>query len=95
MIVPDDKTSPHVNLFVSRLIRLQQDGKEAISGPANWRDPPLLDVATDTDDAVDALLKAMCPSSGQGGPTVADGTGWSVRRETGSRPSSECSLDGC
>ena len=64
MIVPAEKTSSHVNPFVSQLIRLQQDGKEAISGPANWRKAPLLDVATDTDDAVDTLLSAMCPSSG-------------------------------
>ena len=47
---------------MTRLIRLQQDGKEAISAPANWREPPLLDTATDSDGAIDALLDAMCPS---------------------------------
>ena len=64
MSVPADGIRSHVNPFVTRLIRLQQDGKEAISGPANWREPPLLEVATDSDDAIDALLGAMCPSPG-------------------------------
>ena len=64
MSVPADEISFHVNPFVARLIRLQQDGKEAISGPANWREPPLLDIATDSDDAIDTLLKGMCPSPG-------------------------------
>ena len=64
MSVPADEISFHVNPFVTRLIRLQQDGKEAISGPANWREPPLLDIATDSDDAINTLLKAMCPSPG-------------------------------
>ena len=64
MSVPVDEISVHVNPFVTRLIRLQQDGKEAISGPANWREPPLLDIATDSDDAIDTLLEAMCPSPG-------------------------------
>ena len=56
MSVSADEFGFHVNPFVTRLIRLQQDGKEAISGPANWREPPLLDVATDSDDDIDALL---------------------------------------
>ena len=64
MSVPAGEISVCVNPFVTRLIRLQQDGKEAISGPANWRDPPLLDVATESDAAIDALLDAMCPSPG-------------------------------
>ena len=64
MSVPVDEIGFHVNPFVTRLIRLQQDGKEAISGPANWREPPLLDIATDSDDVIDTLLEAMCPSSG-------------------------------
>ena len=62
MSVPTDETSLHVNRFVTRLLRLQQDGKEAISGPANWREPPLLEVPTDPDCDIDALLEAMCPS---------------------------------
>ena len=64
MSVPANEIGFHVNPFVTRLIRLQQDGKEAISGPANWREPPLLDIAADSDDAIDSLLKAMCPSPG-------------------------------
>ena len=64
MSVPADETSFCVNSFVTQLIRLQQDGKEAISGPSNWRDPPLLDVATEPDEAIDALIEAMCPSPG-------------------------------
>ena len=64
MSVPADGISSHVNPFVARLIRLQQDGKEAISGPANWLEPPLLEIATDSDDATDSLLEAMCPSPG-------------------------------
>ena len=64
MSVAADEINFHVNPFVTRLLRLQQDGKGAISGPANWRDAPLLDVATDSDDAIPALLEAMCPSPG-------------------------------
>lgn len=59
-----DEIAFHVNPFVTQLIRLQQDGKEAISGPANWLEPPLLDISTDPDDAIEALLQGMCPSSG-------------------------------
>ena len=64
MSVAADGISSHVNPFVTQLIRLQQDGKEAISGPANWREPPLLEVATGSDDTIDALLDGMCPSPG-------------------------------
>ena len=64
MSVQGDEISPHVNPFVTQLVRLQQDGKEAISGPANWREPPLIEVATDSDADIDALLDAMCPSPG-------------------------------
>ena len=64
MSVSADGLGFHVNPFVTRLIRLQQDGKEAISGPANWLEPPLLDVDTYSADAIDALLEAMCPSPG-------------------------------
>lgn len=64
MSVPADGISSHVNPFVTRLIRLQQDGKEAISGPANWREPPLLEVTTAPDNSIDSLLDAMCPSPG-------------------------------
>ena len=64
MSVPGDATNFHVNPFVTRLLRLQQDGKESISGPANWREPPLLDIPTDSEKDIDTLLDAMCPSPG-------------------------------
>ena len=64
MSVSAEATGCHVNRFVTRLIRLQQDGKEAISGPANWREPPILEIGTDSDAAIDQLLEAMCPSPG-------------------------------
>ena len=94
MRVPADEIGFHVNPFVKRLIRLQQDGKEAISGPANWREPPLLDVATDSDDAIDALLEEMCPSPGD-----APRHGrwhWLIGSPgNGSPPSSACWLAAC
>ena len=49
------------NPFVARLIRLQQDGKEAISGPSNWREPPLLEVVTEPGDVIDELIASMSP----------------------------------
>ena len=64
MSVQANGIGAHINPFVTLLIRLQQDGKEAISGPANWREPPLLEVATDSDATIDALLESMCPSPG-------------------------------
>ena len=62
MTIGADTDSRHANPFVARLIRLQQDGKEAISGPASWREPPLLEVATEPIDEVDALIASMVPS---------------------------------
>lgn len=53
---------PYENPFVSRLIRLQQDGKEAISRPSNWREPPLLEVGTRADDELERLIDALVPS---------------------------------
>ena len=64
MSAPAEGNGSYVNPFVTQLVRLQQDGKEAISGPANWREAPLLEVATDSDDDINALLDAMCPSPG-------------------------------
>ena len=64
MSVSAGGTALHINPFVTRLIRLQQDGKEAISGPANWRERPLLEVCTDSDAPIDELLEGMCPSTG-------------------------------
>ena len=57
-----EETAFHVNPFVTRLVRLQQDGKEAISGPANWLERPILEVNTQSDAAIDELLAALCPS---------------------------------
>ncbi len=59
-----EEANSHVNPFVRQLVRLQQDGKEAISGPANWREPPLLEIPTDSEDDIDALIKSMSQSSG-------------------------------
>jgi hypothetical protein len=47
------------NSFVSQLIQLQQDGKGAISGPRNWREPPLLEVKTPSDHDCDQLVDAL------------------------------------
>ena len=59
----DDATAEGmcINPFVVRLPRLQQDGKEAISGPANWCAPPLLEVATEPSSVVDSLVASMLP----------------------------------
>ena len=53
----------HRNAHVSQLIRLQQDGKDAINGPAQWKEPPLLDTDTDEDEELNRLIEAMCPST--------------------------------
>ena len=66
MNVATDGVHFHVNPFVTQLIRLQQDGKEAISGPANWCEPPLLEVVTDSNEDIDALLDAVGPTAGNG-----------------------------
>lgn len=48
------------NEFLVDLLTLQQDGKGAISAPANWTtQEPLLDVPTDTDEIVDELGVAL------------------------------------
>lgn len=67
MTVDAGTGASRTNSFVARLIRLQQDGKEAISGPANWREPPLLEVATEPDEDVDALIASMSPSGDEAG----------------------------
>lgn len=54
----------HCNAFVAKLIRLQQDGKEAISGPGNWREAPLLEVPTEPEEFLDKLLDNLCPGGG-------------------------------
>lgn len=58
----------HQNDFVTRLIRLQQDGKEAISGPGNWLEPPLLEVSTELEEkSIVGMINAMVPARGQQG----------------------------
>ena len=49
------------NQHVTKLIRLQQDGKDAISGPTQWLNPPLLNVSTDSEEDVSSLVRQMCP----------------------------------
>ena len=55
------------NSFVRELISLQQDGKEAISGPQNWRKPPLLEVATQSRDEIERLVGALCSKGSNSG----------------------------
>lgn len=59
--MPSRPDTPHSNAFVAQLIRLQQDGKEAISGPGNWREAPLLEVPTEPEGRLDELLADLCP----------------------------------
>ena len=66
-----DERVSHKNDFATQLIRLQQDGKEAISGPGNWRTPPLLEVATESDESIAEMIDAMVPGAGN----KAGGTG--------------------
>ncbi len=52
--------------FVQKLLGLQQDGREAISAPANWtRLRPLLEVPTDLDTDIDGLARGCLLSSGK------------------------------
>ncbi len=55
---------PYVNDFVTKLVRLQQDGKEAISGPVNWLTPPLLEVATESGQTLTEITDAMATQRG-------------------------------
>ena len=58
----------HVNPFVQDLIKSQQDGRGAISGPMNWAHPPLLEVSTpESDEETESLLRDMTPNSGSQG----------------------------
>ena len=55
-------TRPHINPFVGHLIQLQQDGKAAISGPANWLVRPLIQVSTpEADRALEELIREITP----------------------------------
>ena len=62
-MAPENK----INDFLSSLLTLQQDGKQAISAPANWTiEEPLLYVSTDLDEIVadiqDTLLMGEAPN---------------------------------
>ena len=45
------------NGFLSQLLDLEVSGKDAISAPSNWTDPPLLDIDTE----VDAIINEVAP----------------------------------
>lgn len=47
------------NNFLVKLLDLQQDGKDAISAPSNWKDPLLLNVDTEVDEIVNKLAKSI------------------------------------
>lgn len=55
------------NDFLERLLTLQQDGQQAISGPSNWLKTPVLEVTTSLHDVVDDLLATVSPESSQCG----------------------------
>lgn len=61
----EQSTSFTVNEFVSELLSLQQDGSRAISAPANWQEPPLLEVQAPVDDRAEQLLKQMLRGDGE------------------------------
>jgi len=54
-----------VNEFLTELLSLQQDGSGAISAPANWQRPPLLEVRAPVDDEVDRLIEALLSDGGE------------------------------
>jgi len=59
-----------INNFLVELLALQQDGKQAISAPANWAtQDPLLEVPTETDEIVGELGNAVL--KGKDGNTIA------------------------
>lgn len=56
---------PLQNAFVTKLVQLQQDGKEAISGPGNWLTPPLLEVEPPATESAAELIQAMAPGGSE------------------------------
>lgn len=61
---------PGQNDFLVNLLALQQDGRQAISAPANWtKEDPLLEVPTETDEIVNELENTLL--KGANGNTVA------------------------
>lgn len=53
------------NEFLPKLLALQQDGKGAISAPNNWKEPPLLEVETETDQTIDRLQRGILLGTSQ------------------------------
>ena len=47
------------NNFLLHLLHLQQDGKDAISAPANWSSEPLLQVETEIDADIEDLARTI------------------------------------
>ncbi len=57
------------NEFLSTILALQQDGKQAISAPANWiKEEPLLEVPTDIDSIINELETAIIGCDEPGKP---------------------------
>ncbi|MDB0030128.1 hypothetical protein N9E34_01555 [Opitutales bacterium] len=54
-----DLGSANENDFLNRLLTLHQDGKEAISHPRSWANPPLLEVGTKQDRKVSEIVGAI------------------------------------
>lgn len=52
------------NQFVTRLLSLQQDGQAAISGPKNWKEPPLLEIKTSIDEVITQLSDTILTKAG-------------------------------
>ncbi|WP_175885921.1 hypothetical protein [Burkholderia sp. BCC0044] len=55
------------NDFLDKLLTLQQDGQQAISGPANWLMKPVLHVQTSLHAVVEELASAVVPGPSSGG----------------------------
>lgn len=53
------------NQFVGKLQGLQQDGQAAISGPKNWKEPPLLEIKTSIDETITQISDSILTKKGQ------------------------------
>jgi hypothetical protein len=58
-VVPIGRGNVNENDFLNRLLTLHQDGKEAISHPRSWENPPLLEVETKQDRKVSEIVEAI------------------------------------
>ena len=52
------------NKFLDDLLILQPDGREAISAPSNWGEPPLLKVSTELDGLIEGIVSGMLLRTG-------------------------------